>query len=83
MNGWIIVAESEKEDVVDKYWNGTVFEDDIEQSQFIPDRISARQTAGNLQVKNVELDVKAIPASLVISLGHASEPPADSAGAVA
>lgn len=83
MNGWIIVAESEKEDVVDKYWNGTVFEAEIEQSQFISDRISARQTAGNLQVKNVELDVKAIPASLVITLGHAPEPQAELSDAVA
>lgn len=76
MNGYIIVAESENPDVADKYWNGTVFEDTIEQADFIADKMSARSTVGNLQSKNIELDIKIVPAQLTIVLGHAttSEP---------
>lgn len=71
MNGYIIVAESEDANISDKYWNGLVFEETIEQAQFINNKISARGTIGGLQSKNQELDLKIVPAQLSIILGHA------------
>lgn len=73
MNGYIIVGLNEETGEPEKFWNGIVFESTIEQSQFLTDKVAARKAVGDIQSKNSNLEVKLVPASLAIALGHVAD----------
>jgi len=74
MKGYVIAMQVDGADIR-VYWDGTTPVNDVDQSLFIEDLATARQTAGNLQTSYTDRDVDVLAATKGVQIIGSPPPP--------